>query len=85
MSEGNDASAPSLLLGQNVRTALNLRGMTGADLARGLGVNQSTVARLIQGQRTMTVPMLVGIARQTGYDPCVILRGDFDATPCGGH
>ena len=83
MPDGSDARPPTLI-GEHVDQALARSRMTRADLARGLGVNASTVTRLIRGEITMTVPTLVQIAERVGYDPCQLIKGTFDTDPCTG-
>lgn len=56
-----------------IRAARQRRGMSQRDLARALGMAQSTLSRIERGERRVSVDRLIEIARALGVRPADML------------
>ena len=52
-----------------IRAARKERGISQRDLARALGMAQSTLSRIERGERRLGVDQLIAIARALGVSP----------------
>lgn len=55
--------------GEVLAEELEVRGMTGAALARALGIPQNRVSEILNGKRSVTVDTALRLARWTGSTP----------------
>jgi transcriptional regulator with XRE-family HTH domain len=83
MSDASGSTAGSV--GRHIAEALRRRGMPNAELARRMSIDPSTVTLYVNGGINISVRALVEIARHVEYDPCQIIRGNFDVDPCGAQ
>ena len=56
-----------------IRAARKGRGISQRDLARALGMSQSTLSRIERGERRVSVDRLIAIARALGVRPADML------------
>jgi len=56
-----------------IRAARKERGVSQRELARALGVAQSTLSRIERGERRVSVDLLIEIARTLGVRPADML------------
>lgn len=56
-----------------IRAARKERGVSQRDLARALGMAQSTLSRIERGERRVSVDRLIAIARALGVRPADML------------
>lgn len=75
MTTGADGMAIDEQIGERLRAARLRALLTQEELARGLGVDRSTVAKWESGERAMTVSALTRVANLLGLAPAALLEG----------
>ncbi len=58
--------------GEYLAEELDERGLTGADLARALGVPQNRVSEILNGKRAVTVDTAIAVVSLDGNDAAVL-------------
>ena len=67
-------SDPASLVAANVRRAMRRRGYTGVEMARALGMAQSSWSRRETGRTPLTVDELIDVADVLDEDPGALIR-----------
>lgn len=72
-----------MINGNRIRQIRELLGWTQTEIARRLGVEQSTIARIEKGDLKPSVSLLEAIALQTGFPPAFFQQADGPDFPMG--
>lgn len=72
-----------MISGERVKQARELREWTQIELAKRLGVNQSTVASIENGRLTPSVELLEAVSLQVGFPPSFFRQDPSDDFPLG--
>ena len=68
-----------MTVGERIRQARELRGLTQVALAKALQINQSAIAHIEGGRNEATEEYIKAVAFQTGFPPAFFKQGEAPA------